>query len=46
MEELERANLFLIPLDEERCWYRFHTLFRAVLLARLRNSEFREGFKR
>src|SRR6266566_2044156 len=28
LESLERANLFLVPLDEERCWYRFHTLFR------------------
>src|SRR5947208_3156383 len=35
LEELERANLFLVPLDEERRWYRFHTLFREVLLARL-----------
>src|SRR5215472_2927195 len=35
LEELERAHLFLIPLDEERRWYRFHTLFREVLLARL-----------
>lgn len=35
LAELERANLFLVPLDEERRWYRFHTLFRDVLLARL-----------
>ncbi len=35
LEELERANLFLVPLDDERRWYRFHTLFREVLLARL-----------
>lgn len=35
LESLERANLFLVPLDEERRWYRFHTLFREVLLARL-----------
>jgi LuxR family transcriptional regulator, maltose regulon positive regulatory protein len=39
LEELERANLFLIPLDEERRWYRWHTLFREVLLARLRARE-------
>ncbi|MBO0782949.1 MAG: LuxR family transcriptional regulator, partial [Ktedonobacteraceae bacterium] len=39
LEELERANLFLIPLDEERRWYRFHTLFREVLLARLQASQ-------
>ncbi|HXL37208.1 MAG TPA: LuxR family transcriptional regulator, partial [Ktedonobacteraceae bacterium] len=39
LESLERANLFLVPLDEERCWYRFHTLFREVLLARLQASQ-------
>jgi LuxR family maltose regulon positive regulatory protein len=39
LEELERANLFLIPLDEERRWYRWHTLFREVLLARLQATE-------
>jgi LuxR family maltose regulon positive regulatory protein len=35
LEELERENLFLVPLDEERRWYRFHELFRQTLLARL-----------
>ncbi len=39
LEELERANLFLVPLDEERRWYRFHTLFREVLLARLQATQ-------
>lgn len=39
LESLERANLFLVPLDEERRWYRFHTLFREVLLARLQSIE-------
>jgi LuxR family transcriptional regulator, maltose regulon positive regulatory protein len=39
LESLERANLFLVPLDEERRWYRFHTLFREVLLARLRATQ-------
>jgi LuxR family maltose regulon positive regulatory protein len=29
---LERANLFLVPLDEERRWYRLHDLFREALL--------------
>lgn len=33
---LEKANLFLVPLDEERRWYRLHSLFRDVLQARLR----------
>jgi LuxR family maltose regulon positive regulatory protein len=39
LEALERANLFLVPLDEERRWYRFHTLFREVLLARLQATQ-------
>lgn len=39
LESLERANLFLVPLDEERHWYRFHTLFREVLLARLQATQ-------
>jgi ATP/maltotriose-dependent transcriptional regulator MalT len=38
LEELERANLFVVPLDEERRWYRFHELFRETLLARLQAS--------
>lgn len=38
LEELERANLFLIPLDEQRRWYRFHHLFADLLRARLRAS--------
>lgn len=28
---LERANLFLVPLDERRAWYRYHPLWAAVL---------------
>src|SRR5213075_2246120 len=38
LEELERANLFLIPLDDERRWYRYHHLFADVLRARLRQE--------
>ena len=33
--ELERANLFLQPLDEQRQWYRLHDLFREALLTLL-----------
>ncbi len=35
LEYLERANLFLIPLDRERRWYRYHHLFADLLLRRL-----------
>jgi LuxR family transcriptional regulator, maltose regulon positive regulatory protein len=35
LEELERANLFLTPLDDERVWYRYHHLFADALRARL-----------
>jgi len=35
LEELERANLFIVPLDGERHWYRYHQLFAEVLRARL-----------
>ena len=36
LEQLERTNLFLIPLDDERRWYRYHHLFADFLLQRLR----------
>jgi LuxR family maltose regulon positive regulatory protein len=35
LEELERANLFLVPLDEQREWYRYHQLFAELLRAQL-----------
>ena len=35
LERLDRANLFLIPLDDRRLWYRYHHLFADVLRARL-----------
>jgi hypothetical protein len=35
LEALERANLFLVPLDDEQRWYRHHRLFADVLRARL-----------
>jgi LuxR family maltose regulon positive regulatory protein len=42
LESLESANLFLVPLDEERQWYRFHALFREALLARLQATQPKE----
>ncbi|MEM6591526.1 MAG: LuxR C-terminal-related transcriptional regulator [Cyanobacteria bacterium P01_C01_bin.73] len=34
LETLERGNLFIIPLDNKRQWYRYHHLFADVLQAR------------
>lgn len=36
LEYLERANLFIFPLDQERTWYRFHRLFAELLRHQLR----------
>ncbi len=38
LEYLEQANLFLVSLDNERCWYRYHHLFADLLRQRLRQS--------
>ncbi|GHO79440.1 LuxR family transcriptional regulator [Ktedonobacter sp. SOSP1-85] len=35
LEEVERSNLFLNPLDEQRQWYAYHPLFAEALRARL-----------
>ena len=35
LEMLERANLFIVPLDNERNWYRYHHLFADILRQRL-----------
>jgi LuxR family maltose regulon positive regulatory protein len=35
LEYLERANLFIVPLDDERRWYRYHRLFADLLGRRL-----------
>jgi LuxR family maltose regulon positive regulatory protein len=35
LEHLERGNLFLVALDDQRSWYRYHHLFADVLGARL-----------
>ena len=35
LEFLERQNLFLVPLDEQRRWYRYHHLFADVLNSHL-----------
>ena len=38
LEMLERANLFIVPLDTERHWYRYHHLFADLLRQRLRQT--------
>jgi LuxR family maltose regulon positive regulatory protein len=38
LERLDKANLFLIPLDDEHHWYRYHHLFADLLRARLQQS--------
>jgi len=43
LEYLERANLFIVPLDSERRWYRYHHLFGDLLRQRLgKPKEFAE----
>jgi LuxR family maltose regulon positive regulatory protein len=39
LEALDRGNLFLIPLDDQRRWYRYHHLFADVLRARLTDEQ-------
>jgi LuxR family maltose regulon positive regulatory protein len=38
LEYLERANLFIVPLDNERRWYRYHHLFGDILRQRMGQS--------
>jgi LuxR family transcriptional regulator, maltose regulon positive regulatory protein len=39
LERIERAHLFLIPLDEVRGWWRYHQLFADLLQARLHQDQ-------
>ena len=39
LRRLEASNMFLIPLDRRREWYRYHALFREFLLGELRRVE-------
>jgi LuxR family maltose regulon positive regulatory protein len=43
LEYLERANLFIVPLDDERRWYRYHHLFADLLRKRLGQNLAPEG---
>jgi LuxR family maltose regulon positive regulatory protein len=42
LEQIERQNLFLVPLDNTRTWYRYHRLFREVLRHELRLTDPKE----
>lgn len=39
LERIEKANLFLVPLDNERHWYRYHRLLADLLRAGLQRSQ-------
>ena len=39
LDELSRTNLFLVPLDDEAGWYRFHHLFAQLLRVELERRE-------
>jgi len=39
LEQVERAGLFLVPLDEVRGWWRYHHLFADLLRARLQQQQ-------
>jgi LuxR family maltose regulon positive regulatory protein len=39
LADLERQNLFLVPLDEQRRWYRYHHLFADLLRHRLAHEQ-------
>jgi LuxR family maltose regulon positive regulatory protein len=38
LEELEKTNLFVVPLDSERYWYRYHHLFAELLLYKMEDA--------
>jgi ATP/maltotriose-dependent transcriptional regulator MalT len=39
LQDIERAGLFLVPLDEVRGWWRYHNLFADLLRARLQEEQ-------
>ncbi len=46
LEQLEQTNLFIVPLDHERVWYRYHHLFADSLLTELSKAEAAELCKK
>jgi LuxR family maltose regulon positive regulatory protein len=45
LSQLEQADLFIIPLDKKREWYRYHHLFGQLLRYRLREEAGAEGIQ-
>jgi LuxR family transcriptional regulator, maltose regulon positive regulatory protein len=43
IERLDRENLFLVPADEHRIWYRYHYLFAQMLRGQLARAEIQPG---
>ena len=43
LEYIEQTNLFIVPLDSERCWYRYHHLFSDLLRQRLQQTSSSAG---
>jgi LuxR family maltose regulon positive regulatory protein len=39
LQKLEQSNLFILPLDDDGRWYRYHHLFAEVLRARLQQTQ-------
>ena len=39
LEELERSNLFLVPLDDQKKWFRYHHLFQELLQSDLEATD-------
>ncbi|MBM7831231.1 LuxR family maltose regulon positive regulatory protein [Agromyces cerinus] len=39
LQELDASNVFIVPLDRSRGWYRYHALYREFLLGELRRLE-------
>ncbi|MCA9951847.1 MAG: hypothetical protein KDE48_19485, partial [Anaerolineales bacterium] len=46
LEQLEQTNMFIVPLDHERVWYRYHHLFADSLLTELSQAEASELYKK
>lgn len=46
LRDLEKANLFLVPLDDDRTWYRYHRLFADVLRSDLSSERARSLHRR